>query len=141
MEEKKLSLPAVNRDGYKIQLLPDAIDITGLGWDVFRNTHVSFDSIIELFREVKEVESNVIEIEHGPKGIAKICEIRRFDVKLSLDWFDEGEDSEETFRGFFFKDQDGDWIFRMKGVKRFYEGTVGERWSDGGADAVMDGEV
>ena len=120
-------LEAKDRDGYEIKLIPDKINLFGIGFDCFDSGHVSFRDSLGFFREVQEVQPR---LSYNKDRRTLKVEERRFKLKLHKDWFLEGEDSEREFMASYFQDRELNWVFRLDSYKEYYKDTPVENWID-----------
>ena len=112
---KKQILKVKSVDGMEINLIPDVINLLGIGWDLFDKDHITFPDCIEMLREVQEVPNSNYNI-------------RRFSLKLDKNWFIDDEDTERVFGASYFKDEEGQWVFRLDAYPAYYQDTPAERW-------------
>lgn len=131
---EKAVIIASDRDGQQIELLPDTINLLGIGWDVFEKDCATWASLFEnFFQDVKEVEPRWAYYR------STLYEVRRFDVRIPEYFNLDDDDRNRVLRAFFYKDlADDKWIFRMKAYKDLYEGTPAESWVDEDADEEID---
>jgi hypothetical protein len=119
-------LEAKDQDGNEIKLLPDVINLFGLGFDVFDSNHISFPETVRFFREVQEQPMQMF----YNKETGMLWGHRRFKLKLHMDWFLEGEDPEREFMASYFKDSEGNWVFRLDAYPEYYKDTPAANWID-----------
>jgi len=105
----KAVIKALDRDGQPIELLPDIVDLLGIGIDVFRKDHVSFADTLTYFRDMKEIQPEYRSYR------SHLEEVRRFEFKMIPDFYEgfEDEDPEKVFHAGYFKNTDGEWTFEI----------------------------
>ena len=117
MAEERLTINAVDNDGQPIELLPDTINLLGIGWDVFDKGCATWPSLFDtFFQDVKE--------------ISQISDpYRRFELKIPEYFNLDDDDRNRVLHASYYNTVDG-WVFRLDSYKDLYEGTPAENWID-----------